>query len=108
MLSECPRYAAYSNPKWKWIVAASGYNVVEHYPADGQISTFEVPADLGSGKYILHWWWRGAISALCCLAPRCSKYSLCGLIGYYNCIDIDVVDQKTRGTVKHIGLSQQI
>jgi len=63
--------------KYSWIKAASGYNVVAHYPADGSISTFEVPSDLPSGKYILHWWWRG----------------------YYNCVDADIVDVKTQGKV---------
>ena len=63
------RWASYTNSKYPWIKAASGYNVVAHYPSDGSISQFQIPSDLPSGKYILHWWWRG----------------------YFNCVDMDVV-----------------
>ena len=62
LLCVCCSWAAYNNSKYPWIKVASGYNVVAHYPADGSIATFEVPSDLPSGKYILHWWWRGFLS----------------------------------------------
>ena len=62
--------------------------MVAHYPADGSISTFEVPSDLPSGKYILHWWWRGAFIPLVSLAT--SDLSL--RLGYYClCDDTDIV-----------------
>lgn len=62
-------YAAYDSPTYPYIKAASGYSIPMHYPHDGDISEFEIPLGLPSGKYILKWLWRG----------------------YTDCVDIDIV-----------------
>lgn len=75
---ECrkPKYAAYTNKKYPWIKAVLGYKITVHLPQDAQISTFPIPLELPSKKYILHWYWRG----------------------YFDCTDVNIVDKSKKVT----------
>ena len=70
------QYAAYIHEKYPWIKGIMGYRVINHLPQDGDITKFEVPSSTKSGKFVLHWFWRG----------------------YYDCTDVNVVASNKKVT----------
>lgn len=51
--------AAYNNPDYPWIVAVHGFKITHKNPKEADIANIEIPAGSPSGRYIIHWMWRG-------------------------------------------------
>jgi hypothetical protein len=64
--------AAYDNPNYPWIMFVRKYEHSIEKPSEFDVAQFKIPDGAPFGKYILHYMWAG----------------------YYDCIDIDYINQQ--------------
>jgi hypothetical protein len=69
------RRAAYSSPKYPWLVAVAKYYINRRYPQLHDLAQLYFPLDAKSGEYVIHYFWRG----------------------YYDCVDV-LYDAENEGT----------
>jgi len=64
------RRAQYKNEQYPWLISVHRFTMQYDFPEDADTTMMEIPVDAGPGSYVIQYWWSG----------------------YYDCIDVNVLD----------------